>query len=50
MNYYPAISAQETKTNKQSNKLTVTVSCEKMSCLIRSKKKNKTKQTYKINK
>ena len=42
MDYYPIISAQETKqTNKQNNLLTLTVSCEK-SCLIREKKvKNK---------
>ena len=41
MDYYPTISAQETKQrNKQSNLLTLTVSCEK-SCLIRRKKMNK---------
>ena len=34
------------QTKKQSNLLTLTVSCEKRSCLIRSKKKkNKTKMT-----
>ena len=38
VDYHPAISAQETKqTNKQINLLTLTVSCEKRSCLIRSK-------------
>ena len=55
-NYYPTISAQETRqkskqtkkqtnkqTNKQSNILTLTVSCQKKSCLIINKKK-KTKQ------
>ena len=47
--YYPTISAQETKqTNKQSNPLTLTVFCEKRSCLIRSKKKKlKPKKTNK---
>ena len=44
MNFYPTISAQKSKqTNKESNLVTLTVSCEKTSCLIRSKKK-KTKQ------
>ena len=39
MDYYPTISAQETKqTNKQNNLLTLIVSCEK-SCLIRKWKK-----------
>ena len=43
MDYYPTISAQETKqTNKQNNLLTLTVSYEK-SCLIRRKKKVKNK-------
>ena len=54
-NYYPTISAQETRqnskqtkkqTNKQSNILTLTVSCQKKGCLIISKKK-KTKQNNK---
>ena len=49
VNYYPTISYQETKkklTNKHSNLL---ISCEKFSCLIRSKKKkqNKTKSKNK---
>ena len=49
MGYYPTISAQETKqTNKQNNLLTLTISCEKRSCLIRSKKK-KTKPNQKNN-
>ena len=44
MEHYPTNSAQETKqtnkkTNKQNNLLTLTVSCEKKSCLIRSEKK-----------
>ena len=40
MDYYPTISAQETKqTNKQNNLLTLTVSYDKRSCLIRGKKK-----------
>ena len=49
VDYYPPISAQETKqtnkqTNKQSNLLTLTVSCEKRNCLMISKKeKNKIK-------
>ena len=44
VNFNPTISAQETKqTNKESNLLTLTVSCEKMSCLIRSKKKKQDK-------
>ena len=39
--YYPTISAQETKQlNKQKNLLTLTVLCVK-SCLIRRKKMNK---------
>ena len=48
MNYYPITSAQETKqTNKQTKKSsTLTVSCEKRGCLIKSKKK-KTKQNKK---
>ena len=38
MDYYPIITAQETKQGKkQNNLLTLTVSCEK-SCLIRRKK------------
>ena len=38
VDYHPAISAQETKqASKQINLLTLTVSCEKRSCLIRSK-------------
>ena len=38
VDYYPTISAQETKQrNKQNNLLTLTVSCEK-SCLIRRNK------------
>ena len=38
MDYYPTITAQETKQgNKQNNLLTLTISCEK-SCLIRRKK------------
>ena len=38
VDYYPTISAQETKqTNKQNNLLTLTVSCKK-SCQIRRKK------------
>ena len=40
VDYYSTISAQETKTNKQNNLLTLTISCEK-SCLIRRRKKNK---------
>ena len=40
MDYYRTNSAKETKqTNKQNNLLTLTVSYEKRSCLIRSKKK-----------
>ena len=43
VNYYPTTSAQETKTNKETNKqsslLILTVSCEKRSCLMRNKKK-----------
>ena len=34
---------QSKQTNKQNNLLTLTVSCEKKSCLIRSKRKKKTK-------
>ena len=46
-NFYPTISAQETKqTNQQSNIRYLTFSHKNISCLIRSKKKNKTKQTY----
>ena len=55
--FYPTISAQETnkqtnekiteKTNNQSNLLIITISCEKRSYLIRSKKnkQNKTSKT-----
>ena len=40
VNNYFTISAQKTRqTNTQSNLLIITVSCEKKSCLIRSKKK-----------
>ena len=45
-NYYSTISAQETAnkpTNKQSNLLNLTVSCEKSNCLKRKKKKVKRK-------
>ena len=50
MDYYPTISAQETKqTNKQNNLLSLTVSCEKRSCSVRSKEKqNKSKNKKKI--
>ena len=47
------ISAQETKKrNKEIKQLTLPVSCEKSSCLLRCKKKkeNKTKKTVKKNK
>ena len=45
VDYYPTNSSQETKktnkqTNKQNNLLTLTISCEKKGCLIRTKKKN----------
>ena len=39
---------QNKQTNKQNNLLTLTISCEKRSCLIRSKKK-KTKPNQKNN-
>ena len=46
--YYPAISAQlEKQKNKQNNLLTLTVSCEKRSCLNRSKKKKVEPKTNK---
>ena len=57
VNYYPKISAQEAKqtnkkkqTNKQSNLLILTVSCEKSSCSIRSKKKKQNKTNKQTNK
>ena len=49
VNLSPTISAQEIKqkTKKECNLLTLTVSCEKMSCLIRSKNKNQHKTNKK---
>ena len=45
---YNFSSRNKTKqTNKQSDLLTLTVSCEKSSCLIRSKKEKKTKPKIK---
>ena len=41
---------QSKQTSKQSNLLTLTVSCEKRSCLIRSKKKEKKWISKQINK
>ena len=54
MNFYPTILAQETKqknkqTRKQSNLLTLTVLCDKTSCLIRSEKKKQSKTERKEN-
>ena len=48
LQYPTIITAQETEqTNKQNNLLTLTISCEKKSRLIRSKKKSKTKSKKK---
>ena len=48
VNFYHTISAQETKqTDKQSNLLILTVSCENSNCLIRSKKKKQNKTNEK---
>ena len=50
MNYYPTISANETKqTYKQSNLLPLTVSYEKRSCLIRKEKEKTNKQNWQKN-
>ena len=47
VDYYPTISAQETKQTNKVTSLTLTFSFEKRSCLIRSKKKKVKPKTNK---